>query len=238
MTQSIDQRLAYHPFPDAQRRHRALRRVKRRFEAISHCIDISDKTVLDLGCSGGYFSFQAAKKARSVLAVDGDKEIIKNNQIISEKYGFNNLNFQHAEITRKFINSLPQFDVTLFLSVFHHMLTASSAYDWNLGNNKEIAFNTLSAIRANTKTLVFEMGYPDEGYEWCNRMPKMGPSYKEWIIKNIFELDFERIQVINSPSYKGFGGYIRSLLARQYKGNSIVTRIRRRVFFVRQSGWA
>ncbi|MEM3104718.1 MAG: methyltransferase domain-containing protein [Candidatus Bathyarchaeia archaeon] len=193
-------------------------------------VDIKEKTVLDLGCSGGYFSFRLSESARYVLGVDADEEIIKRNIEIAEKQGYRNVTFIHAMITPELIESLPSFDVTLFLSVFHHMLTASEAYDWNKGYAADQALRVVATLREKTNVLVFEMGYPDEGYEWCQRLPEdMLSAPQDWIIRNIFGTGFTSIYLVSSPAYEGIIGRIRQLVTRRKFGNSMVTRVIRRL---------
>ena len=53
------------------------RLTKERLNLILENVDIKGKRILDLGCSGGYFTFNLSAKAKHVMGVDGDYEIIK-----------------------------------------------------------------------------------------------------------------------------------------------------------------
>ncbi|MGB8951800.1 MAG: methyltransferase domain-containing protein [Candidatus Aminicenantales bacterium] len=230
MSQSFFERKKYHPDPRARFRLHSLRRVDKRLRAITSHVDLKGKSILDLGCSGGYFSFRFSPMARYVLGIDADRKIIEQNQVIVASRNYSNLEFRHATITPNLVGSLPDFDVVLFLSVFHHMLTASDAYEWNDLRRQQDAYNTMALIREKCRILVFEMGYPDEGYEWCTRLPVMSPNPEDWIIHNIFGDRFDKIQVIHAPAFAQGWGHIGQIIARRIKVQPLLTRIIRRIF--------
>jgi len=232
MTRRVEDPLGYHPVPHKRLWRRGQRRVEKRLTAILRHADLRNKSVLDLGCSGGYFSFSLSRIARYVLAIDADAEIIRRNQKIAAEYGYGNITFLHANITAELVESMPWFDVTLFLSVYHHMLTASQAYDWNKANTSDDVLGTMTAIRAKTQVLIFEMGYPDEGQEWCERLPEMAPTPREWIIQNIFASDFDRVQVVPAPDYEGLWGGVKKTVAQRRIGISLIARVLRRLFSI------
>lgn len=219
MTQSLAERLNYHP--DPRNPSRSDRLVQPRLEFITSKVDLSDKVVLDLGCSGGLFSFELAKRARKVIAVDGDREIIARNQAIQKELGVMNLEFIHARIDAAFIRSLPPVDVTLLLSVYHHMLTSSEAYDWNAGATRQSAAEIIEAIHERTGAFVFEVGYPNEGYEWCGRLPDFGTDWDGWVLRTIFQGRYASVEV-HRPSVRM--GWVNqalvSRLSRPYREDS------------------
>lgn len=191
MTQPINQRFNYHPDP----RHsiKSDRKVLSRLAFISSKVDFQDKIVLDLGCSGGFFSFELSKVAKKVIAIDGDEEIIARNKSLQRELGIRNIEFIHSNINRDILSSVGKVDVTLFLSVFHHMLTSSDAYDWNNGLKFDEIKAMLEVLNKITSILIFEMGETNEGYEWCERMPKECQNNHEFIVTNIFKNDYKII---------------------------------------------
>jgi SAM-dependent methyltransferase len=231
MTQPTQQRLNYHPEPEErswQQLGRMLlgqptRKVTQRLDAILGKVDVRDKLVADLGCSGGYFSFKIAEEARHVWAVDADAQIIERNQTVARQRGYRNITFVCARISPQLIRSLPRMDVMLFLSVFHHMLTASEAYDWNRRGDQASAREIFSALAYQTQTLVFEIGYPGEGYEWCSRMPPMLPSPQVWITEMLGGY-FDIVDVLPPPAYSGLLGMARSQLARRQLPSNLLRR--------------
>jgi len=178
-------------------------------------VELKEKSILDLGCSGGYFSFRLSPTARYVLGIDADRKIIEQNQEIVISRHYPNLEFRHETITPNLLGSLPDFDVIIFLSVFHHMLTASEAYEWNDTRRQKDAYDTMALIREKCKILVFEMGYPDEGYEWCSRLPDMSPNPEQWIRHNIFGDRFDKIQVIHAPTNSQGWRHIGQIIAKR-----------------------
>jgi hypothetical protein len=108
--------------------------------------------------------------------------------------------FRHALITPSFIRSVDPVDVVLFLSVFHHVLAESAAYAWNRGTAGLDALDLLRAISERTAVLIFEMGYPDEGFEWCGRLPPMLPTPRAWVAQTLRDAGFGGVDVIPASS--------------------------------------
>lgn len=237
--QPLNERLNYHPNPQHGPKERFLpafrsdshtRGVSQRLRAILQEIDFHDKLVADLGCSGGFFSFKIADMAKHVWAIDADAQVIERNRKLAAELGYGNITFVCAHVSAETISSLPQTDVTLFLSVFHHMMTASSAYDWNLPEDVVRAMEIFPALGQQTRTLVFEMGYPNEGYEWCKRLPPMVPSPQMWV-SDILRQSFDEVKIMPPPAYSGLRGKIHRVVSRQLtKEPQIFGRIARRLF--------
>jgi SAM-dependent methyltransferase len=60
-------------------------------------IDFSGKTVFDLGCYLGYYSFYAARRgAKKVVGIDFDTAVIEGCYILTEHYGIDNTTFIKA----------------------------------------------------------------------------------------------------------------------------------------------
>jgi SAM-dependent methyltransferase len=235
MTQRFHERLQYHP--ELRKRSawysgrllgHSTRKVDQRLTSILNKVDVKGKVVADLGCSGGFFCFRIAEVARHVWGVDADARIIERNRLLARDHGFNNVTFLHSDISPRLMNSLPKLDVTLFMSVFHHMLTASEAYDWNRVIDVSESIGILRAVSARTNILVFEMGYPNEGYEWCDRMPAMVPNPREWITDLLLR-DFGKVDVIPAPAYSGLTGTVRHHLARRWSGHNYLARVLNRL---------
>lgn len=231
MSQTTIDRLNYHSTHRNGVFCRSSRLVRHRLESIRSHVDFRDKSVLDLGCSGGYFSFSIASEAKQVLGVDGDPEVIRQNVALAREKGIENVKFLEASLTRRFISDLPEYDIVLFLSVFHHMLGASDAYDWNPEALRGEAFEALGEIRKKARVLVFEMGYPDEGYDWSTKLPPMVPDPVSWIIANIFGMDFS-VQVISPPVLRGLLGSARRWMLDKRESGGFWWRILRRLIHV------
>ena len=224
---SVEDRLDYHATHRKRIFSSSGRMASKRLKEIELNINFEGKTVLDLGCSGGYFSFNLAKTAKQVLGVDGDKEVIDQNILQVQQKNIDNIKFIHSRITSDFLLTLEKYDVVIFLSVFHHMLAASDAYGWNTEDSRNTAIKTLSDIRNRANIMVFEMGRSDEQYDWSSKLPKMLPDPVSWVINNVFGEEFE-VKVIQPPVLRGFLGIIR-YWALNNNSNSVFFRILRRI---------
>lgn len=81
--------------------------------------DLSGKSILDVGCRYGYFSFEAAKRgARRVLAVDFDDDALRKAEKLKQVIG-TDVEFRKLDITRQVVDE--QFDVVLCLNILHHL---------------------------------------------------------------------------------------------------------------------
>lgn len=195
MPVTLDERLNYHPDPNQQAGTRSKRKVDVRRHLIGERVNFSGKRVLDLGCSGGYFGFSLTDVVSSYLGVDADEAVIERNHNAARQRSLANLEFRRAAITPSFIRSLASVDIALFLSVFHHILATSDAYDWNRHSEFD-PFDLLHALRERANVLVFETGYPDEGFEWCERLPPMTPTPRAWVVRALRETGFRHVEVI------------------------------------------
>jgi len=184
-------------------------------------LDFTDRVVLDLGCSGGFFAFEISKIARKVIAVDGDPEIIERNKSVQNELRRENIDFVCAPISAETISNIGTVDITLFLSVFHHMLTVSDAYDWNRGVNSAHIDSMLTAVNRCTSTLVFETGVATEGYEWCARLPRLSCPLETFVINDVFRGAYATVAVYQSPvPVNWVNKYVISRLGRPYEEDS------------------
>lgn len=213
MAVTLDHRIHYHPDPLGQKTGRSKRGVDGRWRAIAGRVDFSGRRVLDLGCSGGYFGFALAGMASEYLGVDADAAVIERNREAVRRRGLEHLRFERAAITPSLVRGLAPVDVALFLSVFHHMLATSAAYDWNRGPGFE-PVDVLRALSERARVLVFETGYPDEGFEWCERLPAMEPTPRAWVERKLREAGFGRVEVIPAAAYQGATVALRRRAAR------------------------
>ena len=217
MTTSVKDRLQYHPDPRVSATGKAGasgRRVDNRRVAIEGSVPVAGQSVIDFGCSGGYFGFAWSTKLSSYLGVDGDAAVIARNQAAADELRLPHLRFVHGNLTPSFVRGLPAADIGIFLSVFHHVLASSSAYDWNRTNDFD-PFELLVAMREKVGTLVFETGYPDEGMDWCSRLPPMLPTPRRWVEQTLLNAGFSCVTCLSARSIHGDAGHVRSLLGRK-----------------------
>jgi tRNA (mo5U34)-methyltransferase len=82
--------------------------------------DLSGKTVLDIGCNAGFFSFEMKRRgAARVLGMDSDPRYLRQAKLASEVLGL------PLELTNMSVYEVAklreQFDIVLFTGVFYHL---------------------------------------------------------------------------------------------------------------------
>lgn len=91
----------------------------RRFE---HAIpaDLTGKTVLDIGCNGGFYALEMARRgAARVVAVDFDQDYLRQARFAAEVSG---LSIEFAQLSVYDVAALGErFDLVLFLGVLYHL---------------------------------------------------------------------------------------------------------------------
>ena len=97
--------------------------------------DLSGKSVLDLGCSFGYFCFEAARRgARRVLGVDVDPDTIRKARLLADcldaKVEFRLLNVEHERLVE-------DFDYILCLNLLHHLRNPLALLDELIAHAQE-----------------------------------------------------------------------------------------------------
>ena len=196
-------REAYQPILDENRQFVGGERdYAGRLRIIEEHVDFSGKTVLDLGCSGGFFTFSAARTAGSVIGVDADAHMIEKNRQAAQEHGYDNVSFLYRSIDGKLLEELPKFDIVLFLSVFHHMITDSGTYEWSPGPAVKRAKELLQAASGLGETFVFEMGAPGEGFKWCDDVSRLSADLPAWVIENAFGQEFHTVKRLRGPAYR------------------------------------
>ena len=190
------------------------RKARARLNAISDHYDFRGKRVLDLGCHRGYFTFELAAIAGTITGIDGDQGAIAEDIALAQRLGLRNLDFQHALITPEAIKALPHYDVTLFLSVLHHIVANSQTYLWYEGRTGlEYGQEILHQLARKTEMLFFEMGQSDEAEDWAPKLPRMEPCADVWIVKNLLDpAGFRDITIIPPPEFRGASGHARKFI--------------------------
>lgn len=199
-----------------------------RLDIIESVVDFTGKRVLDLGCSGGFFSFSIARKAKHVTAVDADSHMIQKNIENAKKLKIENIDFVNKKIDAEFLNGLENYDVVLFLSVFHHIIIGSSTYDWTEDNEQDEAMVLLDAVKNVGDVLVFEIGRPEEGYKWCADLKRAIGGPRKWVTKHVFGKDtFEDVSILPGVASQRWLFRTFPLLGRLALGNRVGRKISR-----------
>jgi len=86
------------------------------WENLFNLVEWKDKTVVDIGCNSGYFSFKAEKEGAQVIGLDRENQYLIIANLIKEVIG-------SKAILREWVDGqpLPDSDILLCLNVFHHL---------------------------------------------------------------------------------------------------------------------
>lgn len=156
------------------------------------------KSMLDLGCAEGYFVQQAALRGCVAIGVDADVRRLTIAQNTSILNGATGAGFLYSQIDVDFIEALPCFDVTLFLSVLHHVIQARGV---------DYAGQIMKSILKRTRLgLVFDMGQSNEAVppnDWSRILPQMEPNPKTWIVNFLKEVGFSEVEVLSDSDTYG-----------------------------------
>ena len=119
----------------------------KRLEKVFDKIDITNKSIIDIGCSDGYYSNKCAKLgAKNVLGVDLDDLRIKRARFSSEVLKINNVEFKNLDIYGNDLDA-ENFNIVLALGILHRV---PDMYGFlkrisELGNTLVLEFKTLNS---------------------------------------------------------------------------------------------
>lgn len=86
-------------------------------------IDLTGKTVLDLGCNCGGMLYSVHEKVKHGIGFDINEQAIKNANTIKSDYSINNLEFHVRDLERHIDFDIPKTDVTFMLSISRWVTT-------------------------------------------------------------------------------------------------------------------
>lgn len=124
---------------------------ERRAERIMELVDVTNKTVFDLGCSVGTISDVMGKKAFRVLGVDHDEHSIN----LAKSLYNSNVFFERSDLTLEFLeNRIERIDVCIWTSQFMWMVKQ---------HGMDYALDFLWKLSTKCDVLVFESAGRDDG---------------------------------------------------------------------------
>jgi len=94
-----------------------------KFAGFSHVLpaDMSGKTVLDIGCNGGFYSLEMKRRgAVRVLGIDHDEEYLAQARFAAEVSGMADIEFRRLEVFDVALLG-ERFDLVIFMGVFYHL---------------------------------------------------------------------------------------------------------------------
>jgi len=83
--------------------------------------DLSDKTLLDVGCNAGFYAFEANRRgAKRVLGVDGQRQHVRQGLFVRKVLGLD-VEFRRLNVYELNTRTVGQFDITLALGLLYHL---------------------------------------------------------------------------------------------------------------------
>lgn len=164
---------------------------------VSVAADVGATTVLDLGCAEGYIVRRCAEAGLMAIGVDADARRLAAAQWSLTLDNVDGFGFIKARITPETLPRLPDADLTVFLSVLHHIM-----YEHGEDHAREM----LGVIRGRTKkAIVFEMGQSNEhDFAWARLLPDMGSDPHSWIAGLLEDAGFVEVRkVCEVRSFRG-----------------------------------
>lgn len=157
-----------------------------RWRAIDRELGVMTGSAMDVGCSLGFFTFQMALRGFFCLGIEGDSLQYHLCNLIKEAAGVENSVFARLSITSQDCDMLPQVDVTIFLSVFHHVVMFAGL--------EEATRLLMGLLRKTRRVLFFETGQSNEtGVTWRKYLPDMGLDPKAWIEEYLRSVGASRV---------------------------------------------
>ncbi len=174
------------PWRPASDAARDPRQTPARAAAILNHLPQRPLSSLDIGCHSGYFTFALARRGGFCLGIDYGRNAIMIAQAFAATHDVSNVAFAQIDIDAQTAASLPQTEVVICLSVYHHWVR-------KLGRaGAEEIMRTL-ASRA-TKYLVFDTGQPDEVIaDWARTLSFMEPDIDSFLRQFLRDLGFASV---------------------------------------------
>jgi tRNA (mo5U34)-methyltransferase len=84
-------------------------------------LDLSGKTLLDVGCNAGFYAFEAKRRgAKRVLGVDGQRQHVRQGLFVRKVLGLD-VEFRRMNVYELGPRAVGQFDITLALGLLYHL---------------------------------------------------------------------------------------------------------------------
>ena len=171
----------------------AVRDCKLRSDMIKDTIGKIGPSCLDIGCSGGYYSFFMRDLLNgAVKGIDTEQDLIDVCNQRAEENNVKNVLFQKIELSDYLIHTKERYNVILYMSVHHHMIAR---------HGMEMASYLLKTLSARCEVMYFDMGQKDEmcsQHKWWQRLP-ICMDQKKWLVDYLYDNTFfKKIEIVGS----------------------------------------
>jgi SAM-dependent methyltransferase len=143
-----------------------------RWAAIERELDGRElRTAMDLGANTGFFTIKLAERGLATVAVEGLPVAYRTALYAFERAGVRNTALLAVVLEPETLDLLPEADVTLFLSLWHHFVRA---------HGLETATEMLARIWEHTRSVMFfDTGENEMPPEFG--LPRMEPDAETWL---------------------------------------------------------
>lgn len=150
-----------------------------------------ERSILDVGCNGGYFTLKAAREGAFCLGIERDPVYLALARAQAGRLGLAGAVFSGIDLNADAVAKLPSFDAVFCLSVYHHWVRY-------LGRAEADAIMKRLAEKCGRR-LFFETGQPDESSaRWANELGFMGSDPKSWLADYLLSLGFSSVACVGS----------------------------------------
>lgn len=166
-----------------------------RFDYISQNVDFIDKSVVDIGCNMGFFSFSAAHcGAKKVICYEGT---VPHAEFVQDCANVLNMDTTFEVHPRyfEFVGENVHADVAILLNVLHHLGDDYGDSELNIDQAKKEIINHLNSMHSKCHQLIFQLGFNWRGNRtlplFSNGTKKELIEYvsqntqEHWVIENI-----------------------------------------------------
>ena len=127
--------------------------------------DLTGKTVLDIGCNAGFYSFEMKRRgAARVLGIDEDEHYLAQARFVADELGFDDCEFEQLSVYD--VGRLGEsFDLVVFMGVLYHLRHPLLALDLIRAHVARDLLLFQSMQRGSRQLMPLEDDYPFEETE-------------------------------------------------------------------------
>ena len=187
----------YHPADDTRDGARHSAGARSRWDRIVPLLEPAPPvigTALDIGCNGGYFTVNLARRGVAVIGVEREPKFRRTVTTSLRRGGHSTAGVLDLDVTPTTVDLLPSVDLVLFLSVWHHMVKA-----WGIDAADHLLKSIWGACRA---VMFFDSGESEMPASWG--LPDLGLDAAAWYADHL-ERSCDSGRVVSLGRHQAFG---------------------------------